>query len=58
LHWTPLHYAARNAHGAIVEILLQAPGLELSPPDKSGKTPLYYAMNQKIRATMQDRGAK
>jgi ankyrin repeat protein len=53
-----LHYAARNAHIAIVELLLEVADLDLNRPDKSGKTPLQYAMNQKIRAMMQEKGAK
>jgi hypothetical protein len=41
-----------------VAVLVDAPAVELSVADKKGKTALYYAMNQKIRAMLQDRGAK
>jgi hypothetical protein len=41
-----------------VEILVTAPGLELNLMDKRGKTPLYYAMNQTIRALLLEKGAQ
>lgn len=54
--WTPLHYAARNAHLQIVELLLARPDVDVNRKDKRGNTPLYFAMNQKIRALMQEHG--
>jgi ankyrin repeat protein len=39
---TPLHWAARNGHEAVVKLLVEK-GAELETKDKSGRTPLSLA---------------
>jgi tetratricopeptide (TPR) repeat protein len=44
---TALHYAARNGHLAIVQLLLEQNGININPKDNKGRTPLVKAVEGK-----------
>ncbi|PVH68556.1 ankyrin, partial [Cadophora sp. DSE1049] len=41
--WTPLWWAARNGHEAIVKLLLETGKVEVDAKDEDGRTPLSWA---------------
>ncbi|KAJ4200308.1 hypothetical protein NW759_015885 [Fusarium solani] len=56
---TPLWWAAKNGHGAVVRLLLDR-GAHIEAPDKSGRTPLWRAAERGREAVVRlllDRGA-
>jgi ankyrin repeat protein len=53
-----LHYAARNGHAEIVELLLGVGSIDVNVRDNREKTALYFTRNQDIRAALERRGAK
>jgi ankyrin repeat protein len=56
-NWTPLHYAARNGRLDIVTLLLGHPAIDVNVLDNRGKSSLYFAMNQEVRAALREGGA-
>merc|ERR1712203_1173758 len=44
---TALHLAASEGHGAVVEFLLDIPGIHISPRDRLGNTPLDDAIRHR-----------
>ena len=42
----PLHVAAEHGHADIVELLLAKEGINVNQRDKSGRTPLYIAVQR------------
>ena len=40
--WTPLHYASRDGHSEVVNVLVAA-GAEVNKTDYNGNTPLHFA---------------
>ncbi|CAD5119760.1 DgyrCDS8355 [Dimorphilus gyrociliatus] len=43
----PLHYAAKQLHFNIVELLLEVEGIDIFVKDSEGATPLHYAVKRK-----------
>jgi ankyrin repeat protein len=41
---TPLHFAAMGGHLAIVDLLLEWPGIHVAPLDTNGLSPLHYSI--------------
>lgn len=40
---TPLKFATRNDHSAVVVLLLQQPGIDVNARDEDGDTALHHA---------------
>jgi ankyrin repeat protein len=50
MHHTPLHYACRYEHLAVVQRLLQHPNIQVNAPNKhSLRTPLHLVCSQSCR---------
>jgi ankyrin repeat protein len=55
---TALFWAAKNGHGAVVELLLEKDGVDLDSKDKHGWTPLWWAIKRGHNAVVKQLLAK
>jgi ankyrin repeat protein len=49
---TPLSWAAKEGHEAVVKLLLAISTIEVNSKDKNGQTPLSYAVEERHKAVV------